>query len=228
MSLFFCVLGSGSRGNAALLLTPDVHVLIDIGFQPDVLDQRMDGTGASWETLDAVVLTHMHDDHFKRRCLKHCIEHNIQFICHENHAAQLRGSTLKKLHERSLLRTYTTETFNAGSVRFTPVPIPHDCPPTFGFRIEATCALGRVHRLGYFADLGECLEHTLDHMHGLDLLALEFNHDEELERRSGRHPRLIQRVLGREGHLSNRQAADVLRKLIECGRARRAWSCRCI
>ena len=115
------------------------------------------------------------------------------------------------------MRTYSHEPFLAGGVSFTPVPIPHDCPPTFGFRIEAQCERGLLRRLGYFADLGECLPPTLGHMHGLDLLALEFNHDEELERSSGRSQNLIQRVLGPEGHLSNRQAADVLRQLFSAG-----------
>jgi phosphoribosyl 1,2-cyclic phosphodiesterase len=217
VSVFFCVLGSGSRGNAALLVTPDAHVLIDIGFQPDELAARLDGTGASWESLDAVVLTHLHNDHFKRRCLKKCVEHGIAFFCHADHAEQLKVGAARKLREAGLLRTYSHESFDAAGVRFTPVPVPHDCPPTFGFRIEALCARGRVRGLGYFADLGECLPATVGQMHGLDLLALEFNHDEELERASGRSPFLIQRVLGPEGHLSNRQAAEVLRQLLTGG-----------
>jgi hypothetical protein len=48
----------------------------------------------------------------------------------------------------------------------------------------------------------------------VDLLALEFNHDVELEYRSGRHPRLISRVLGDDGHLSNEQAAQLLREIL--------------
>src|SRR5262249_32307377 len=48
----------------------------------------------------------------------------------------------------------------------------------------------------------------------VDLLAVEFNHDEELERSSGRSPRLIARVLGDEGHLSNHQAAGLLRAVL--------------
>src|SRR4051812_17981350 len=54
-------------------------------------------------------------------------------------------------------------------------------------------------------------------MYGVDLLALEFNHDERMQRESGRHPSLIERVMGRGGHLSNRQAADVFRRVLESG-----------
>ena len=44
----------------------------------------------------------------------------------------------------------------------------------------------------------------------VDLLGVEFNHDVELQRRSGRSPALIARNLGDRGHLSNRQGADLL------------------
>src|SRR5256885_7426706 len=45
--------------------------------------------------------------------------------------------------------------------------------------------------------------------------ALEFNHDVALERTSGRHPRLIARVLGDEGHLSNEQAGALVRAVLD-------------
>ena len=57
----------------------------------------------------------------------------------------------------------------------------------------------------------------------VDVLALEFNHDVALERGSGRSPRLIARVLGDHGHLSNEQAAALVRhvlRLSEPGRLR--------
>jgi phosphoribosyl 1,2-cyclic phosphodiesterase len=219
MSVHFCVLGSGSVGNAALLVTPHAHVLIDIGFSPNELAARMEGTGVSWESLDAIVLTHLHDDHIKRKCLVVCARHEIEFICHQRHAEILSGGrSFEQLRARGLVRTFDGAPFEtAGSVRFRPVPLPHDCPHTFGFRIEAPGSGGRVFHLGYLADLGECSDAILEHMSGVDLLALEFNHDETLERQSGRNPRLIQRVLGPEGHLSNKQAAEVFRRILECG-----------
>src|SRR5260370_1255733 len=57
----------------------------------------------------------------------------------------------------------------------------------------------------------------------VDILALEFNHDVGMEYARGRSPRLIMRVLGDEGHLSNAQAAGLLREVVrlsEPGRLR--------
>lgn len=222
MSVQFCVLGSGSEGNAALLMTPELHILLDAGFLPDELAQRMDGTGASWSSLDAVVLTHTHGDHLKKKCLAICAEYDIRFICHEGHAQQLQGSRyFKRLQQRELLCTYHDGPFELHpTLRFHPIRLPHDCPPTFGFRIEARAPGSTDERwvkVGYLVDLGECVHDVADAVNDVDLLALEFNHDEEMERTSGRHPRLIQRVLGREGHLSNKQAAEVFRRVLERG-----------
>ena len=49
----------------------------------------------------------------------------------------------------------------------------------------------------------------------VDLLAVEFNHDVAMQQASGRAQRLIQRILGEEGHLSNAQAAALVRAVIE-------------
>ncbi len=219
MSVYFCMLGSGSKGNAALLKTAGVHVLIDAGFSPQELALRMTGTGASWDTLDAIVLTHIHADHFKRTCLKYCARHNVEFICHEDHARRFENfGSFKQLRGLGLTRTYAGDVFTiAETVRCLPVKVPHDSPPTFGFRIETETENGRTTRVGYFADLGECDESILSAMHGVDLLALEFNHDESMQLKSGRHPSLIERVMGSDGHLSNRQAADVFRRVLESG-----------
>jgi hypothetical protein len=48
---------------------------------------------------------------------------------------------------------------------------------------------------------------------GVDVLAIEYNHDEKMERSSSRPAYLVQRVLGDKGHLSNRQAAELTRAI---------------
>ena len=217
MDVRFCILGSGSSGNAALILTPHARVLVDAGFSPEELTLRMKGTGASWEKLDALVLTHTHGDHLKRRSLRTAFEHDIPFYCHAQHIEQLAEiKYLRKYREAGLVHVYEDRVpFEvAGELLFHPVSIPHDSPPTFGFRIETADASGAPRRIGYFADLGHWTPEVAALTQELDLLALEFNHDEELERNSGRHPKLIQRVLSDLGHLSNRQAALAFEEIL--------------
>jgi phosphoribosyl 1,2-cyclic phosphodiesterase len=240
MSVQFCVLGSGSKGNAALVMTPELHVMIDAGFAPEELEDRMEGTGASWHSLDALILTHVHGDHIKKRCLARCAEHKVHFICHERHAAYLAGGRFfHKVKDKGLLHTFSdkplviragdteqgariAESANAEgngvmALQLTPIPLSHDARPTFGFRLEARSSQRTV-ALAYLADLGEWNEDVLTRLADVDLLALEFNHDEEMELSSGRHPLLIERVLGAEGHLSNVQAAEAFRRVLQMGR----------
>src|SRR5262249_52240531 len=85
----------------------------------------------------------------------------------------------------------------------------------FGFRVEGPAdLLGRRAAVGYAADLGTWSVPVVEALSDVDLLALEFNHDVEMERRSPRPAILIARVLGDEGHLSNDQAAALVRAVL--------------
>jgi hypothetical protein len=91
----------------------------------------------------------------------------------------------------------------------------HDGGETFGFRLDGPPDLfGRAAGIGYAADLGTWDEALVDAFTDVDLLAIEFNHDVALEERSNRPAHLIARVLGEEGHLSNDQAAELLRAIL--------------
>jgi phosphoribosyl 1,2-cyclic phosphodiesterase len=116
-----------------------------------------------------------------------------------------------------LLRSYRDgeELLFAGAISCLPLPVRHDSGATFGFRVTAHADLfGPGWSLGYAADLGCWDERLAEALSGVDLLAIEFNHDVAMQRTSGRHPMLIARVLGDEGHLSNVQAADLLRQTL--------------
>src|SRR5262249_30588207 len=103
----------------------------------------------------------------------------------------------------------------APGLRCRPLPVSHDGGATFGFRLEGGADLfGHACAAGYVADLG-CWDDALaGALAEVDLLALELNHDVGMECASGRTPRLIARVLGDEGHLSNEQAAGLLRAVL--------------
>ena len=91
-----------------------------------------------------------------------------------------------------------------------PFLIPHDASEPVGFVVEDPC--GR--RIGLVADLGCRTSLAWGRLRDLDLLILETNHDLDMLR-NGPYPwSLKQRVAGRHGHLSNREAAEGLPELI--------------
>ena len=63
MATRFCILGSGSSGNAAFLQTGGARILIDAGFSARRLGEMLAAIGESLEGLDAIFLTHEHGDH---------------------------------------------------------------------------------------------------------------------------------------------------------------------
>src|SRR5207237_9661944 len=59
------VLGSGSSGNGILRETNQSRILVDAGFSPRVLKQRLAVAGIPPDSIEAVVVTHEHTDHVK-------------------------------------------------------------------------------------------------------------------------------------------------------------------
>jgi phosphoribosyl 1,2-cyclic phosphodiesterase len=219
----FTVLGSGSSGNASLLQCGGRGLLIDAGFGPRTIAGRLRAAGAAWDDVDAVILTHTHSDHWCETTLAQLVRREIPFYCHRSHARRLRdwSGAFAALESAGLVRTYEPGRSNllCGELRVRPFPISHDGGATFGFRIEGGGDLfERRWAVAYAADLGTWDQEIASLLCDADLLALEFNHDVALQRSSGRPRRLIERVLGDEGHLSNEQAADLLRAIVQAGR----------
>ncbi|MEO6443906.1 MAG: MBL fold metallo-hydrolase, partial [Gemmatimonadaceae bacterium] len=62
------ILGSGSRGNAVLLESDGVRVLVDAGFNAKTLAARLATVSVAPESIAALVLTHEHGDHISGAC----------------------------------------------------------------------------------------------------------------------------------------------------------------
>jgi phosphoribosyl 1,2-cyclic phosphodiesterase len=219
MPAHLTILASGSSGNAAFLHTGRTGLLIDCGLGPRLISYRLAAVGLQWANVSAVVLTHTHGDHWNRLTLLHLARLRIPLLAHPRHLDYLAAvaEEYPTLRKHDLVRTYD------GSGPFEPIPgvtgtpvrVPHDSEPTFAFRFDGRCPDTDSHwSVGYASDLGTGTPELVRAFAGVDVLALEFNHDEAMERASGRPRHLIARVLGRNGHLSNRQAADVSRDII--------------
>jgi phosphoribosyl 1,2-cyclic phosphodiesterase len=219
MGLRFTVLASGSAGNASLIEVDGFGLLLDAGLGPRQLAARLAAAGASWHSVQAVILTHTHSDHWNDRTFAALHRRRLPLFCHRDHRPVLRqyAAAFKALETDGLAKDFEPgcDLVLAPRLRCRPLPVPHDAGATFGFRLEGpTDLFGEPVALAYAADLG-CWDQTLaKSLSDVDLLALEFNHDVDLEHGSGRQPRVIARVLGDEGHLSNDQAAALVREVL--------------
>jgi phosphoribosyl 1,2-cyclic phosphodiesterase len=219
MPVRFTVLGSGSSGNSSLLEADGFGLLLDCGLGPRQIAWRLKTYGGSWDDVHAAVLTHTHGDHWNERTLAQLAKRRLPLYCHREHARHLRGwsEAFARLQAARLVRTYDDDRefeFSTGLI-CRPLPVCHDSGATFGFRFTGPGSLFTPPAaVGYVADLG-CWDGNLAQaLADVDVLAVEFNHDVALERSSGRSPDLIARVLGDYGHLSNEQAARLLRQVL--------------
>ena len=219
MTARVAVLGSGSSGNATLLQVAGRGLLIDCGFSPRDLLIRFQSIGLSWSNVNAVLLTHTHGDHWNRFVLEQIRRLKIPLIAHPMHHAALSDcDEYVQLKKAGLVHNYTAASFTLGGLlRVQPIEVHHDSEPTFAFRISQTLPDGRTWSYGHASDLGCVSDSLRSAFQGVDVLALEFNHDVQLERASKRPRHLVQRVLSDYGHLSNDQAADALKEWVAAG-----------
>jgi len=209
----FTVLASGSSGNAALLEVNGFGLLIDCGLQPRMLTARLREAGVAWSAVNAVILTHIHGDHWKDLTLASLCGCRIPLYGHRDHLDHLDASAraYDSLRRARLVREYAEghPLEPCPGLVLRPLRVSHDAEPTFAFRIDANDAQGLAWSIGYASDLGCGSSELIESFAGVDVLALEFNHDVRMERRSRRPRFLIDRVLSDWGHLSNEQAGEV-------------------
>jgi phosphoribosyl 1,2-cyclic phosphodiesterase len=210
----FTVLASGSSGNASLLEFDGFGLLIDCGLHPRYLTARLQSVNASWDRVSAVVLTHTHTDHWKDATLADLRSRNIPLHGHPQHFGHLErvAPSFPTFRAAGLARAYA----EGAAIELTPtltcrpLRVSHDSAPTFAFRIDGhDGGAAPAWSIGYAADLGCGSPELIEAFAGVDVLALEYNHDELMERQSSRPRFLVERVLGDLGHLSNRQAAEL-------------------
>jgi phosphoribosyl 1,2-cyclic phosphodiesterase len=98
--------------------------------------------------------------------------------------------------------------FRVGDLSVSPFPVPHDAREPCQFVFESAGV-----RLGMLTDTGHVTTHARDLLRECDALMLECNHDTDMLRAGPYPPSLQARVGGSYGHLSNRQAAELLDRL---------------
>jgi len=200
------VLGSGSGGNAVVVESGEQRILVDAGFSCRELGKRMALLGIDPRSISALVLTHEHQDHC-RGADGFAKRYKIPVLAT---AGTLEGAGLREESARSAVLIRSGEPWEVAGFRLEPFLLPHDACEPVGFVVED----GHGRRLGLVADLGCRTGLAWGRLCDLDVLVLETNHDLDMLR-NGPYPwSLKQRVAGRHGHLSNREAAEGLPDLL--------------
>lgn len=198
----FNILGSGSSGNATLVEAGDTRVLVDCGLPAKELAKRLAEAGETADRICAVVITHEHSDHIKGLSTL-CKHLNITVHISKGALAAARIKDEKSLVIGEYLSPL--KPFEIGHLQLTPIPVPHDSVDPMVFRLEY-----KGTKMAIVTDLGHIPKYVSEQLKGCDALVIESNHD--LDRlKACRYPWSIkQRVLSRNGHLSNNETARFL------------------
>ena len=186
-------LGSGSRGNALVLSSPDGALIVDVGFSRREVRTRMERLGLDPCRLRAALLTHEHDDH-SRGCRVFCDELNIPLCTASPTAEYLRRRG--KLPGRVLEFEPGCE-FQIGGFEVEPFAVQHDAVAPVGFVVRREGV-----KIGIATDLGNVNMLAMQRLEDCDALVLESNYDFQML------------ILGRHGHLDNVAACEALGTLL--------------
>ena len=199
----FCVLASGSSGNAALLATENTRILIDAGLSMRELRKRLASIGHSLDSLDAILITHEHSDHVSGLPV---LARNKD-VRAAIFTTRLTAPTIDwGEHPPARLEPFQAgAAFCIGDIEIQSFGIPHDAVDPVGY-----CFAAQGVRLGIATDLGYIPESIKFHLRRANLLLLEANHDLDMLK-VGPYPWSVkQRVMSRTGHLSNLHMSDYL------------------
>ncbi|MDR3673094.1 MAG: MBL fold metallo-hydrolase [Holophaga sp.] len=200
----YAALASGSKGNCHAFSDGQRVLLVDAGISLKQIRLRMEAIGWDFAQVGAVALSHEHSDHI--RAVPILLRHTgcVFLVTRETLAAVQAIHGIEIPPERLIpLRAGHAADWNG--VRVLPFTTPHDAADPVAFRVEWDGFQAAV-----VTDLGHPTALVADHCAGLDLLALEANHDIQMLREGTYPPALKARILSRVGHLSNESMGELL------------------
>jgi phosphoribosyl 1,2-cyclic phosphodiesterase len=223
----FTILGSGSSGNCAYVETESSRVLVDAGFSPRQIRQRLATIGRTPENLTAIFITHEHADHIsglfglaeKLRIPIYCNRDTQEAIAWAfkerwngkrdplfDGMEKTAADFIAKLEWRLF---QTGDRFELNDLQVETFPIPHDAQDPVGYLLRTSAG-----NFGFATDLGHMTKLVMERIRAANVLVLESNHDVRMLHDSRRSWHLKQRILGRHGHLSNESAAEAAEQIM--------------
>lgn len=210
-------LQSGSSGNCVFVRSGDTGLLFDAGISGTKAESRLAKYGYDIRDCHALVLSHEHSDHISGAGVFH-----RKFGLPVHASLRTWNATCARPSTGSIGSAnhfVSGGSFQIGSLRIETLRTPHDAIDGVCFVIED---IQSGQRFGLLTDLGHVFS-GLDEVIGtLDAVLIESNYDDQMLH-DGPYPQhLKNRISGKGGHISNRDAAELLDT---CDTGRLQWVC---
>ncbi len=210
------VLGSGSTGNAVLIVAGETRVLVDAGLSAKEIARRLALVGEDVHRLDGVLVTHEHGDHAGGlRVLLRSVDCPVYISATTCDAYVSERTNLANDEPRKraaalsdrVEQIESSKDFRIGEIDFHPFTIPHDAVDNFGFT-----ATHEGVKIATLMDFGHITTLISEQLRGCAAILIESNHSRDMLKACDSYPwELKQRILSRLGHLSNEDVAEWLR-----------------
>ncbi len=198
-------LASSSKGNCILVYTERTKILVDIGICLEDLEKKLNILHINPAEISGVLNTHEHIDHCKG-IGAFMRKYDTPLYCHIDGVGALTRK-LGKVQTHKII-TFTDIPFEVGEFEIKAFKLPHDASSCVGFTI--TC---ETKKISIATDFGHVTPSIVDNLLESRLVILEANHDEQMLLANPKYSYVLKnRILGRNGHLSNNLSARVIER----------------
>lgn len=200
-SMKVSVLASGSKGNCTYIETNKHHILVDIGTSSLSIEKKLKAYNIDPKLIDSVFVTHAHSDHVS----------GINVFWKKYHPTVYLTDNIYKEANLNIKDYINLDgDIELDDLKVITIPTSHDAKDSRGYIFESD---GKS--VVYMTDTGYISEKYHKLLSNRTLYIMESNHDVELLMNNEHYPHHVKiRILGDEGHLSNKDSANYLAKFI--------------
>ena len=195
------VLSSGSKGNCTYVETKNHKILIDIGTSSLYVEKCLKSINVDPNDIDIVLITHAHIDHVN----------GVKVFIKKYNPLVYISSKIQKEARLNLESVCSDEFVDIESdIRIKSFKLSHDVTDIKGYLIEE-----ENKSIVYITDTGYINEKNFEYIKNKNIYVFESNHDVETLMNNPKYPYVTKiRILSDKGHLSNKDSAYYLSKLI--------------
>lgn len=198
-------LQSGSNGNSIYVETQNVKLIFDAGISGVQAERRLAAHHRNIRDVDAVFISHDHNDHIRSAGI-FSRKYGLPVYASAR-TIRAASSKMNLGRFRELHHFQSGEAIELRDARIETISTPHDAVDGVAFVVSSG---GK--RLGLLTDLGHAFAGLTEVIASLNGVFIESNFDEQMLEKGPYPWPLKRRIAGPGGHLSNADAADLLKR----------------